>query len=126
MLQKKPKNWKTSGTFGIFFEMSLKEPLDDGNALPPALAGQKAAYSALSQEQKVHLSNDLLPLLLARKDELANAAIDGLGTFNANSWLRVLCALAHFDTVRHKNRMDCCISTHPVVDARTKRPILTQ
>ena len=80
-----------------FLVTSLNEPLGDVDYLPPALASQKAAYSALSPEQKVHLSTVLLPLLLARKNELTadGGKIDGLGTFDANSWLRVMCALAN-------------------------------
>ena len=102
-----------------FFDSSLKVPLDDVASLPPALAGQKAAYSALSQEQKTHLSTVFVPLLLARKDKLAGI-IEGLGTLNANNWLRVMCALANFDT-RRMNPMDCCVSISSTIHKRSQR-----
>ena len=69
-----------------FLETSLNEPLGDVDSLAPALASQKAAYSALSREQKAYLSRILVPRLLARKDELTadDGKIDAHGTIDAN------------------------------------------
>ena len=111
-----------------FFKTSLKQPLADAVSLPSALKGQNTAYSALAREQKAYLSRALVPLLLARKDKLtANGGkIDGLGTFDVDSWLRVMCTLANFDVARHTHPMNCCISAHPIVDSRNGRPRFTQ
>ena len=57
----------------IFIGTSLNEPLDDAASWPPALARQTSAYSALSHEQKEYLGRNLVPLLLARKDEFATS-----------------------------------------------------
>ena len=115
---KKPQDERDAWSF---FEASLKVPLEDGNALPPALAGQKAAYSALSQEQKVHLSNDLLPLLLARKDELAGN-IEGVGTRRLQLAARAVRAR---NLRRHTRPNDCLISISTNVHVRTKPPRFT-
>ena len=105
-----------------FFETSLNEPLDDAASLPPALANQTAAYSALSQEQKVHLSHVLVPLLLARKDEFAASGHKVFGPMNANCWLRVMCALSSFDVSRHSQPLDCCIAKNIYIEKGTQRP----
>ena len=65
----------------IYYESTLVAPLKDVVSLPDAINGTNGGYSvstsyaALTQEQKTYLSEGLLPLLLARKAELA--AVDG-------------------------------------------------
>ena len=105
-----------------FFEQTLNKPLDAVDSLPPALTGQKAAYSALSQEQKEYLSFVLIPLLLARQGELAGYVEAFDANFDAITWLRIMCALSTFDDAKRTDSNDCCISTHPCIHPHSNRP----
>ena len=106
----------------IFIGASLNEPFDDAASWLPALARQTSAYSALSQEQKEYLGRNLVPLLLARKDEFATSGHKLFCSWRANEWTRVMCALASFDVARHSHPLDCCYATNCSTDMKSNRP----
>ena len=97
-----------------FYDETLRLPLDDDSPLSPVLAARQATYDKLNVQQKQYLSGTLVPLLVARQDELA--ASDGknesFGVYNATTWMRILIALSRFESARRTHPNDCLFSTH--------------
>lgn len=107
-----------------FIEETLIRPLDDLDSLPPLLDAHKNAYGALTPPQKHHLSATLIPLLIAKKDEIV-AGVDEQerkGRMHAGAWFHALIALSHVDFGRRSHGNDCMISTHNQRNPKNNRP----